>query len=82
MSLEFVNIFSAHIAVILFDVHRSVLRNIFCIRSFRPKHVERFTRINNLRNRCILLVVLYEVILCFVDLLYYVCYVVLLKMFR
>ena len=27
-------------------------------RKDRPKHVQRFTRINNLRNRCILLVVL------------------------
>ena len=29
-------------------------------RKDRPKHVGRFTRINNLRNRCTLLVVLYE----------------------
>jgi hypothetical protein len=29
-------------------------------RKDRPKHVECFTRTNNLRNRCILLVLLYE----------------------
>ena len=29
-----------------------------------PKHVERFTRINNFRNRCILLIVLWEYVVC------------------
>jgi hypothetical protein len=30
-------------------------------RKDRPKHVQCFTRINNLRNRCILLVLLYQI---------------------